>query len=120
MSKIMHYSKRIGILLICLILLFGNLFIPVSAYPPCSLGHSTFQYQRTWYYTAPASYAYCTSQVYQVWYWCGKSTCPVNGPTTEADLVSHSFTIVNLKHGPCSKGCGYVGCNGGLCPACGN
>jgi len=94
-----------------MVLLFGNLFIPVSAKEVCEHASGVKTVIKMEHDGANASYC---SYSYVEWMWtCCKL---VESSTT---IKNHQWQIVMASHGSCKNACGYTpyGCPGN-CPAC--
>ena len=67
MTKLKSISKRSVIILVCIVLLFGNLFIPVSAKEICE---HVSGYQQRSYKPGGPDYYYCPWTIMTVYWSC--------------------------------------------------
>ena len=111
----MKLFKRSAILLVCMVLLFGNLFIPVSARTICPLCKSVTGQQTSDLYRFGADADYCSHDEIHTWWTC----CWGKMPVQIVNAKPHKWTIQNASHAGCGNGCGYTpwGCPGN-CPQC--
>ena len=111
----MKLFKRSAILLVCMVLLFGNLFIPVSARTICPLCKSATGQQTSDLYRFGADASYCShDEIHTQWTCCWKWM-----PVQIVNEILHDFPQpIALYHVACKKNCGQTKCVGSACLQC--
>jgi len=122
MKVLKSITKRSAILLICMVLLFGNLFIPSFANPLCIQGHGSMSFTGYIEDRPMNDYLnYCNGGYGRYHHYicnsCGYTATEYWGISGKS--IAHDFpNPIPMWHVACKNGCGATKCVGSGCLQC--